>query len=193
MKLIVGLGNPGKEYEKSRHNVGFMVLDELANELQASAFRFEEKFKAEIASASLKDQKLLLVKPQTFMNLSGEAVLKISQFYKIAPDNILIIYDDIDLPLGQIRIRKSGSAGTHNGMKSVVEKLGTQHIPRLRIGVESRGQTAPKQQETVSFVLERFLKSEQPLVSEAIEKSVESIKCILENGVVEAMNRYNSH
>ena len=191
MKLIVGLGNPGKEYQKSRHNIGFMVLDELAKSLESTSFKKEEKFKAEISSGVFKGTKYLLAKPLTFMNLSGESVIKISQFYKISPEDIVIIYDDLDLPLGQIRIRTSGSAGTHNGMKSVVQSLATQDIPRLRIGIESRGELAPKQQETVSFVLEDFLKSEQSLVQQSLQKSEEAVRSILEEGFSKAMDRYN--
>ncbi|HMR01268.1 MAG TPA: aminoacyl-tRNA hydrolase, partial [Candidatus Gracilibacteria bacterium] len=125
MLIIVGLGNPGDQYQKTRHNVGFMALDMLAQKLNADDFKPEKKFNADISSADFHGKKLILVKPTTFMNLSGEAVQSISQFYKVEAEDIVIVYDDLDLPLGQIRIRKSGSSGTHNGMKSIVQYIGS--------------------------------------------------------------------
>lgn len=190
MLLIVGLGNPGDQYQKTRHNVGFMALDQLAEKLGADDFKPEKKFNAEITSADFHREKIILAKPTTFMNLSGEAVQNMSQFYKIEPENILVVYDDVDLPLGQIRIRKSGSPGTHNGMKSIVQFIGSD-FPRIRIGIESRGDTAPQQQETSSFVLSPFLKGEEDTLTQALAKTIQSIESIIDDGIDTAMNTYN--
>lgn len=191
MKIIVGLGNPGKEYEKSRHNAGWMVLDELHKELGADPFREEKKFKALVSNAALNNEKLLLVKPLTFMNLSGEAVQAVAAFYKTAPEDILCIYDDLDTPFGSIRIRAKGGAGTHNGMKSMVKYLG-ENFPRIRIGIESRGITAPQGHETSSFVLGGFQKEEKKTLKEVIKKSVAAITSALTEGIENAMNSYNT-
>ncbi|MCA9374467.1 MAG: aminoacyl-tRNA hydrolase [Candidatus Gracilibacteria bacterium] len=191
MLIIVGLGNPGSQYQKTRHNVGFMALDMLAQKLNADDFKSEKKFNADISSADFHGEKLILVKPTTFMNLSGEAVQSISQFYKVEAEDIIIVYDDLDLSLGQIRIRKSGSPGTHNGMKSIVQYIGSD-FPRIRIGIESRGETAPKQQETSSFVLSPFLQEEEDLLADALEKTVKSIESIVDDGIDSAMNSYNA-
>jgi PTH1 family peptidyl-tRNA hydrolase len=140
MILIVGLGNPGKKYEKNRHNIGFVLIDTLAYKYQAE-FKLDKKLNAEIAeirNPELSSEPILLAKPQTFMNNSGEAVQKIAAFYKIHPENIWVLFDELDLPLGTIKIRKSGGSGTHNGMKSVVGHIG-KNFPRFRIGIESRG------------------------------------------------------
>ena len=191
MLIIVGLGNPEDHSKKPRHNVGFMALDMLAQKLNADDFKPEKKFNADISSADFHGKKLILVKPTTFMNLSGEAVQSISQFYKVEAEDIVIVYDDLDLPLGQIRIRKSGSSGTHNGMKSIVQYIGSD-FPRIRIGIESRGETAPKQQETSSFVLSPFLQEEEDLLTDALGKTVKSIELIVDDGIDSAMNSYNA-
>lgn len=191
MKIIVGLGNPGKEYENSRHNAGWMVLDELHKELQAEPFKEEKKFKALVGTATLEDEKLLLVKPLTFMNLSGEAVQSIAAFYKVPPEKIFCVYDDLDTPFGSIRIRAKGGAGTHNGMKSMVKNLG-ENFSRIRIGIESRGTTAPKEHETTSFVLGIFRKEEKKTLKEVIKKSVSAIKTWITEGIDAAMNNFNA-
>ncbi|MBU0667924.1 aminoacyl-tRNA hydrolase [Patescibacteria group bacterium] len=190
MILIVGLGNPGPEYKKTRHNVGFMVLDELAGELKLETFKPEKKFSAELATVHIDGKKIILAKPQTFMNLSGETVQSLSAFYKIKPENIYIICDDLDLPLGQIRIRRKGGPGTHNGLKSVVEYIG-EDFPRLRVGIESRGKSAPALQETVSFVLTPFTSKERPLVQKGIKNAINSLLTIIKSGIDTAMNEYN--
>ena len=180
MKLIIGLGNPGPEYKNTRHNIGFQCLDMLSEKLEAKPFKFEKKFNAQVTEGNFSSaspgnanqEKLLLAKPQTFMNVSGESVQALTQFYKIAPRDLWIIYDDIDLPLGKIRVRNEGSAGTHNGMKSVIEKLGFQNFPRIRVGIESRGEHAPENQEISSFVLHAFNKEELKLAEKALEKAV---------------------
>lgn len=190
MKLIIGLGNPGKEYENTRHNAGFILLDYIQEKLGFENFHEEKKFKALVSIGELNGEKAILAKPLTFMNLSGEAVQKIMQFYKIPLSDIIIVYDDVDLPLGTIRIRKNGSPGTHNGMKSIVQAIGD-NFPRIRIGIESRGETAPEKQETVSFVLEQFKKEEQLVLEKELKKVLEAIKMIFTEGLEKAMNTYN--
>lgn len=171
MKLICGLGNPGAKYNGTRHNVGFMLVDALAD-----GASFSEKWEAALCEISLNGEKTLLMKPLTYMNLSGKALAKVCQFYKIPLEDMTVVYDDIDLPLGELRFREQGSAGTHNGMKSVIECLGTQAVPRLRIGIESRGTTAPEQMALHDFVLAPFLEEEQALLKESIAKAVEFFK-----------------
>lgn len=190
MKLIIGLGNPGPEYAATRHNAGYMVVDKLARQLNAGAFTLEKKFQAEVTSVHTDGDKIILAKPTTFMNRSGEAVQALMQFYKIDPADTWIIYDDLDLPLGQIRIREEGGAGTHNGMKSITEYIG-QDFPRIRVGIESRGASAPEQQDTSSFVLSPFRKEEKEQATEAIRKGAEALKAALQQGLKEAMNQYN--
>jgi PTH1 family peptidyl-tRNA hydrolase len=191
MKIIVGLGNPGKEYEHSRHNAGWMVLDALHNELGAEPFKEEKKFKAQLAAASLNGEKLVLVKPLTFMNLSGEAVQPITAFYKVQPEDVFCIFDDLDTPFGTIRIRAKGGAGTHNGMKSMVQRLG-EDFPRLRIGIESRGATSAKEHETTSFVLGKFNREETAIFKKMLKTSVDAVKTWITEGIDAAMNAYNS-
>lgn len=192
MKLILGLGNPDKEYEKTRHNIGFMIVDKLCHNLNGEDFQNKREFKADISQAVLKGEKIILAKPRTYMNNSGEAAAKIVQFYKILLENICVVYDDLDLPLGQIRLRQKGGAGTHNGMKSLIQHLGNGDFPRLRFGIESRGVTAPKNQETSSFVLSPFTQEEISLVDTQIQKTVEALKMYLEKGLEIAMNQYNT-
>lgn len=190
MKLIIGLGNPGKEYEKTRHNAGFMALDQLMKN-QEIALKNEPKFKAEIGNSSVEGQKIIVAKPQTYMNNSGEAVAAITQFYKIAPEDIFVIYDDLDLPLGQIRLRAEGGPGTHNGMKSIVQHLGSNKFPRIRIGIESRGATSPKEQDTSSFVLTPFNSEEKKAAIEGIKKAEKALIVALSDSLETAMNLYN--
>jgi len=181
MKIIVGLGNIGEKYENTRHNVGFMFIDEIIREVDKKLGKdvsIEEipKFKAEIGKFSYEGEDFLLVKPTTFMNLSGEAISKILNFYKETPSNLFVIYDDIDLPLSKIRIRNTGSAGTHNGMKSVIQQLGTENFTRIRIGIESRGVSSPKQQDISDFVLSRFKEEELSEVKKAIDEAINELK-----------------
>ncbi|MDP2642640.1 MAG: aminoacyl-tRNA hydrolase [Candidatus Peregrinibacteria bacterium] len=184
MKIIVGLGNIGEKYENTRHNVGFMFIDELIKELekkldQKISTEESPKFKAEICKFSYEGKDFLLVKPSTFMNLSGESISKILNFYKETPTNLFVIYDDIDLPLGKIRIRETGSAGTHNGMKSVIQQLGTEDFVRIRIGIESRGTSSPKQQDISDFVLSKFKEDELSEVKKAIEEGIKELKNLM--------------
>lgn len=180
MKIIVGLGNIGTKYLKTRHNAGFLVIDQLIKDLEKRGFdlnmKEEGKLLSEVAKIQYEDQTILLVKPSTLMNRSGEALNKILHFYKAKTEDLLVIYDDIDLALGTIRFRESGSAGTHNGMRSVIECLGTEDIKRLRIGIESRGELTPKQQELHSFVLSDFTEKETPIIAKVIKQAVEEVK-----------------
>ena len=179
MKIICGLGNPEKEYAGTRHNSGFMALDAIAEKFQFP--EFERRGKSLVSEKILKFvrtatcEKVLLIKPQTFMNLSGEAVQEILQFYKVPLKDFLVIYDDIDLPLGTIRYRIKGSAGTHNGMKSIVETIASIDFPRLRIGIESRGAfegSAPVQMTLHDFVLAAFLPAEIEILDKAVEEAL---------------------
>jgi len=190
MKIIVGLGNPGKEYEDTRHNAGWAVLDALHKEFAADEFKKEKKFNAEVSLASFEGEKIVLVKPLTFMNNSGEAVQPISNFYKVPPQDIFCIYDDLDTPFGSLRIRAQGGPGTHNGMKSMVQHLG-EGFPRLRIGIESRGTTSPKEHETTSFVLGKFNKEETETFKQTVKKAVEAVKTWITEDIEASMNKFN--
>lgn len=192
MILIVGLGNPGPKYAKTRHNVGFLAADALAYKWQVE-FHHEKKFTAEIAEISipsLHSEPILLAKPHTFMNNSGEAIQKIAHFYKIPPANIWVIFDEVDIPLGELKIRKTGGPGTHNGMKSVVTHIGKE-FPRFRIGIESRGQSASILQDTESFVLSEFFASEKEILIEAINKTVKAVELALKQDLEASMNQFN--
>lgn len=187
MILIVGLGNPGKKYEKTRHNVGFMVLDRLAKEL-AGEFRTSEKFNAEIAEATAtfpgekKKVRLILAKPQTFMNNSGESVIKLVNFYKFrTEDQVWVVHDDLDIELGTIRIRISGSSAGQKGIESIIEKLGTDKFVRFRIGIKPQ-EGQPKAAE--EFVLEKFRPEEKKLIDEQIIKVVESLFHAMDRGII---------
>jgi len=174
MKVICGLGNPGKAYGKSRHNVGFMFLDLFAKKHDFPPF--EEKGKSLVSEKGNGEEKIILVKPQTFMNLSGEAVQEILSFYKIEPKDLTVVYDDVDLPLGKTRFREKGSAGTHNGMKSIIQLLATLDFPRLRIGIESRGEIAPAEMNLHDYVLAPFLSDELPFLKEAFVEGMELLE-----------------
>jgi len=192
MILIAGLGNPGGKFQKTRHNVGFLAIDGISFKYNVE-LKFTKKFNTEIAEindSELSPETVLLVKPQTFMNNSGEAIEKITHFYKISPENCWIIFDELDLPLGVIKIRKSGSAGTHNGMKSIVGKIG-KNFPRFRIGIESRGVTASKLQDTQSFVMSSFFETEKNILIDSLERVIEAIETALQEGLITAMNKYN--
>ncbi len=193
--LIVGLGNIGKEYDDTRHNAGFLLVDQLQNFWGAPEWKEEKKMKAFVTQATFNNQKIILAKPTTFMNLSGEAVSLLANFYKVAPTNLWIVHDDLDLPLGKIRLRKDGSAGTHNGMKSILQHIPTNTFPRLRIGIESRGNEAgyevPGQMDTSNFVLGRFLSKEKPVFTKALEKAQSAIETALKKGIQAAMNEFN--
>lgn len=185
MYLIVGLGNPGKKYDATRHNVGFEAIDVLAERLSVKVSKI--KFKALIGETVYKGQKVILAKPQTFMNLSGEAVHDMVRYYGVPVSNLIVIYDDFDTEIGKIRIRKSGSAGSHNGMKHIIYRLADENFPRIRIGI---GRPDPGWI-MADFVLSRFDKEQVPVVIEAVKSAAEAALCIVDSGVDLAMNRHN--
>jgi PTH1 family peptidyl-tRNA hydrolase len=185
LKLIVGLGNPGPEYSGTRHNVGFMVAEELAQRHRVK-FRNYAKWKARAAKISGIDDGLLLATPTTFMNLSGWAVREIAAFHKLAPSDVLVVVDDADLPLGKLRIRLRGSAGGHNGLKSIIQELGTPDFPRLRIGV---GRQAG---ELRHHVLGRFVGGEKVEIDAAVKRAADAAELFANEGILAAMNRFNS-
>lgn len=182
MYLIVGLGNPGKTYERTRHNVGFIILDNLHEKLTEygiSKWELSKKFNAEICGATINNQKIVLVKPMTFMNESGIAVQLLSHFYKLTPQDIIVVHDDKDLPLGEIKIQTDRGDAGHNGIKSIIEHLGTKNFQRVRVGIAS--ENPKRMSDTAKFVLDKFAFSERKKVSEVIEQATEEIiKIILE-------------
>lgn len=181
-RLIVGLGNPGRAYQDTRHNVGFMIVDRLAARERA-AFHKEKGWQAEVARTG----GAILCKPLTYMNLSGQAARAISQFHKIEPSEVLVVLDDMALPLGKLRLRANGSAGGHNGLKSLIEHFGTQDIARLRIGIGA----APGADQAVGHVLGRFDADERPALAESLDRAIAAIDCAQANGFAAAMNAYN--
>ena len=181
--LIVGLGNPGKKYEGTRHNAGFIALEALAEKLNVKVNRV--KFKAYVGEASLEGRRVLLMMPQTYMNLSGEAVGEAARFYKIPSDHVLVIYDDVSLPLGKLRIRDKGSAGGHNGIKNIIAHLGTDVFPRVKVGVG-----APEH-DIVDWVIGSFSAQEKKIVDEALDRALDAAECIISRGMTEAQNRFN--
>ncbi len=185
MYVIVGLGNPGKQYENTRHNVGFNVIDILAKENGISVTKI--KHKALIGEGRIGNEKVLLVKPQTYMNLSGETLIDIYNYYKVDLSNIVVVYDDIDLDVGKIRIRKKGSGGTHNGMRSIIKCLGSNEFPRVRVGVSK---PLPGQ-DLANFVLSRFKKEEAQDLELGLEKSYKAVDSIIRENLDVAMNKYN--
>lgn len=184
--LIAGLGNPGPEYEKTRHNTGFMSLDLLAARLQVKVSK--ERFKALTAQADFDGQRLLLMKPQTFMNASGIAIEAAAHFYKIPPERVLVLFDDISLPVGKLRIRKNGSAGGHNGLKSIISCLGSDQFPRVKIGV---GAKPHPDYDLADWVLSNFTGPEDKLITEAAARAADAALEIIARGVPAAANDYN--
>lgn len=190
MKLIIGLGNPGKEYERTRHNVGFGVIDSLAQTLECDDFKEKKKFKAYITESQVKNEKVILAKPLTYMNLSGETLVSMMNFYKVEPKDVWVVCDDLDFSFGVFKIRLKGGPGSHNGLKSISTLVGSDDYPRFRIGIESREQeNMPK--EAKDFVLGRFSKDQEELIMKTISKVAESIIFALEHSLNEAMNKYN--
>mgnify|MGYP002608501657 CR=1 FL=1 len=190
MYVVVGLGNPGKQYENTRHNVGFNVIDILAKEYDISVTKIKHKAligEGRIGSEKVGTEKVVLVKPVTYMNLSGESLAEIYNFYKVDTSNIVVIYDDIDLDVGKLRIRKKGSAGTHNGMRSIVKCLGSGDFPRVRVGVSK----PMKGQDLADFVLSRFRKEEQADLEIGLEKAYKAVEAMIKENVDIAMNKYN--
>ena len=185
MKVIVGLGNPGREYAQTKHNVGFMLVDALADKL--GIFNWQEKFDALIAEGRLGTEKILLVKPQTYMNDSGRAVGPLMNWYKLSPEDLIVAHDDMDIPAGTIRIRKKGSAGGHNGIKSVLAHLGDEHFSRVRIGI---GRPLPGWT-VINHVLAPFQEEDVPKIKEAIQYLLPAVECIVTEDTDKAMNLYN--
>lgn len=185
MYLIVGLGNPTREYEHTRHNAGFDAVDMLADRLNISVK--EKKHKGLCGKGMLGAEKVILLKPQTYMNLSGESVRAAADFYKIDHEHIIVMYDDIDLDVGKLRVRAKGSAGGHNGIKNIIAHLGTQEFPRVRIGVGAK----PDRMDLADYVLGRFSKGERELLEEAFKEGAQAAVAILCDGIESAMNQFN--
>lgn len=183
MKLIVGLGNPGREYATTRHNLGFLVVDDLLRRAGGGTFR--QRFKAHLVDVSLGTDKAILIKPQTYMNLSGNSVREAASWFKIARDDILVVLDDLDLPFGSIRLRAEGSAGGHNGLRSVTEQLGGRDVPRLRVGI-GRGPSP-----ALTQVLSRFSPAEERLLPDVVTAAADCAERWLHEGSIAAMNHCN--
>lgn len=187
MYLVVGLGNPGKQYEMTRHNIGFHTIDYIADDLGVKVKKL--KYKALYGECEIAGEKVYLIKPQTYMNLSGESVVEFANFFKVPARNIIVISDDISLDTGRIRVRPKGSAGGHNGLKSIIYQLNSDEFPRVRMGV---GAPNNENYDLADFVLGRFLKDEIPVMEEAIIKASKAVREIIKNGAQSAMNKYNS-
>lgn len=185
--LIVGLGNPGDKYEFTRHNAGFMCVDFLA---EKENFKINKlKYKSLLADVDIKGHRCLIMKPQTFMNNSGEAVRDAAQFYKISPENVIVIYDDISLDVGRIRVRRKGSDGGHNGIKSIIYHLNSDNFPRIKVGV---GKKPPEWEDLADWVLSRFTNDELKTLHDVAEKVCRNLPLMLDGKIDEAMNRMNS-
>lgn len=185
MILIVGLGNPGEKYKNTRHNVGFRVVDELKNYFDLADFVFDKKSNSFFS----KNNDLLIVKPDTYMNLSGQAVGSLSGYYKIDEENKIIIHDDIDLPLGEIKISKDRGSAGHKGVESIIKNLGTKNFIRIRIGIQPK---AGKPKKTEGFVLKKFNKEEEEIIGESIGKAVKAVETIIKEGAEKAMSVFNN-
>ena len=185
MKLIVGLGNPGRRYSATRHNVGFQALEALA---RLRGFRFRRgRFRAEEAEAAFGSERAVLLKPLTYMNLSGQAVQAAARFYKVALKDLLVVCDDVHLPAGKVRLRRRGSDAGHNGLASIIQRLGSQEVARLKIGIGETPSGLPREQ----YVLSKFRPDELPLLQEAIERAAQAVEVWAYYGIEEAMNRFN--
>ena len=184
--LIVGLGNPGKEYSRTRHNCGFRALDILADKLGCKVDKC--KFQGLYGQCNYRGSKLLLLKPQTYMNLSGRSVLQLSAYFNVPPQRIIVMFDDISLEPGRLRVRNDGSAGGHNGIKSIISELGSQDFPRVKIGVGSK---PTPEYDLADWVLSSFSAQEEKALGPALERAADAALCIMEHGVPEAANRFN--
>ncbi len=182
MKIVLGIGNPGREYAMTRHNVGFMVIDELTAIYNVS---FRERFKGLTGEAIIDGEKILLIKPLTYVNEAGRCALDVVNFYKLSVQDVIVVCDDANLPLGKLRIRRQGSDGGHNGLKSIIYNLKSEDFPRIRIGID-----AP-QHDMVSHVLGRFSNEESAVMAQSIKSAADAAACIIKDGVDAAMNRYN--
>jgi PTH1 family peptidyl-tRNA hydrolase len=185
LKMIVGLGNPGPRYAHNRHNVGFQIVDALA---QKHGLSFDKRqFKALLAPGRIEDQRVLLVKPQTYMNLSGEAVQPLVGYYKVELPDLMVVFDDMDLPLGAIRLRPFGGAGGHNGMKSIIARLGSNRFPRLRVGIDR----PPGRMDPAAYVLQDFSPEEEAVMVQVRDRAVRALETWLAQGIDAAMNAFN--
>ena len=184
MKLIVGLGNPGKDYENTRHNVGFMVMDRLSDVMNVSIST--TKFKGEYVKFKYHGEDVILLKPMTYMNNSGESVRQVMDYFKIDVEDLLVVYDDMDMPVGKLRLRQSGSAGGHNGIKNIILHTGSQNFNRIRVGIDRS-----KYIKVVDYVLSRFTKDEQDAINQGIENASDAVIDYLDHGFNHAMNRFN--
>lgn len=185
MYLIIGLGNPGREYEHTRHNAGFDAIDILAEKLGTDVK--EKKHRGLCGKGMIGGEKVILLKPQTYMNLSGESVRAAADFYKIDAEHMIVLYDDIDLDVGKLRVRAKGSAGGHNGIKNIIAHMGTQEFPRVRIGVGAK----PDRMDLADYVLGRFSQVERSVMEDAFEEAAEAAIAVVEDGIDAAMNRFN--
>ena len=192
MKLIIGLGNPSKEYAHNRHNVGFLCINHLAR-IHSAKSKLSQ-CKSQISITRIANTETVLAKPKTFVNRSGEATRKLMRKYHISPDDLIVIQDDLDLPLGKLRIRQGGSSGGHNGIKSIISSLGTQDFCRVRIGISRPDQeddTVFHEEDVINHVLSNFTGEEKELISPAITRAAEAIECIIAEGINAAMNKFN--
>lgn len=185
MYIIIGLGNPTREYEATRHNIGFDIITRISDDYHIP-LDFK-KHKAICGKGFIEGEKVVLAKPQTYMNLSGESVRELVDFYKVTPEQIIVIYDDISLEVGQLRLRKQGSAGGHNGIKSILNHLGTQEFSRIKVGVGDK----PKGWDLADYVLSRFSEEDQSVIRDSMKKASEAVKTIIKDGMESAMNLYN--
>lgn len=185
MYIIAGLGNPESKYDKTRHNIGFRLIDELA--VRNGITFSDRKHNGLVGKGIISGEKVILLKPLTYMNLSGECVGPAADYYKVEPENVIILFDDISLDVGRIRIRKKGSAGGHNGIKSIIAHLGSENFPRLKFGVGHK----PKEMDLADYVLGRFSSQDEATVSEGIKRACEAVECMIGEGCDAAMNKYN--
>jgi PTH1 family peptidyl-tRNA hydrolase len=183
--LLIGLGNPGREYKDTRHNFGFMLIDRIAVRLNARGMKVQSK--AIVTNTTHEDRKLILAKPQTFMNLSGQSVQGLVHFYKIPLTNVMILSDDLDIPFGTIRIRGAGGPGGQRGLGSILEKLGTKEVPRLRLGIGR----PPGRMDPAAYVLQNFSRDEMQTLSEVLDQGAEAVLAFVAHGLNKAMNEYN--
>jgi PTH1 family peptidyl-tRNA hydrolase len=183
--LIVGLGNPGRQYRENRHNIGFMVVDHLCTEMDVRLSRLQSK--SLVGSGIIHGQKLLLAKPQTYMNLSGQSVSSLLRFYKLAPSELLVIHDDLDLPLGTLRMRPSGGSAGQKGLSSIIEQIGTQDFPRLRMGIGR----PPGRMDSAEYVLQDFNRNEQDFLKLVLEQGAKAVRAFVTDGIKQTMNSYN--
>ena len=190
-RLIVGLGNPGTKYDRTRHNIGFEIVDALAKSLPDVSLVGNKRFQGETGEFRSAGERTVLLKPTTYMNRSGQAVRAVLDWYKLEPSAVLVIYDDMDLPTGKLRMRLSGGAGGHNGMKSIISHLGTKDFPRLRVGVGAADKSGDSNGAVVSHVLGRFSPADRKIVDAVIPMAVDAVDLSLRKGVERSMNLYN--